>query len=102
MINDRKRNMLSVLIVSWVSALAGQDMTAQNILDAIDANLNADTQIMTSRMIVHGRRASRTIVMKSWVVGTENVNMFGFLKTSTTVHTRNTRVMCFRVMCICI
>ena len=51
--------------------LAAQIMTADEILDAIDDNLSAENMVMTSRMVVHGRRASRTIVSKSWVVGTE-------------------------------
>jgi len=45
--------------------------TAEELIKAMDANLTAKTAIMTSRMVVHGRRASRTITSKSWVQGTE-------------------------------
>ncbi|MEE9162600.1 MAG: hypothetical protein V3U35_06465, partial [Candidatus Neomarinimicrobiota bacterium] len=45
--------------------------TAEALLQAIDDNLISDTQIVTSRMVVHGRRASRTIVSRSWVQGTD-------------------------------
>jgi len=45
--------------------------TAEELIDAMDANLNAETSILTSRMVVHGRRTSRTITSKSWVQGTE-------------------------------
>ncbi|MFB0517090.1 MAG: outer membrane lipoprotein-sorting protein, partial [Candidatus Neomarinimicrobiota bacterium] len=31
----------------------------------------AETQIVTSRMVVHGRRTSRTITSRSWVQGTD-------------------------------
>ena len=45
--------------------------TAEELISAMDANLTSKTQIVTSRMVVHGRRASRTIVSKSWVQGTD-------------------------------
>lgn len=70
MINRLHRALLLVVLGSAVF-IHGQDMTASQILDAIDRNLSADNTVMTSRMVVHGRRASRTIVSKSWVVGTE-------------------------------
>ena len=51
--------------------LLGQsdDMSVQEIIQAIDNNLNAKSRGLTSKMIVHGRRSSRTIESKSWVVG---------------------------------
>ncbi len=45
--------------------------TAKELIAAIDANLTAKTSIVTSRMVVHGRRSSRTITSKSWVEGTD-------------------------------
>ncbi len=44
--------------------------TAEELIKAIDDNMSADNRVITSRMIVHGRRASRTIESRSWVVGT--------------------------------
>jgi hypothetical protein len=41
----------------------------QEIISAMDENLHAKSRVMTSKMIVHGRRSSRTIESKSWVVG---------------------------------
>ena len=35
----------------------------------MDKNLNAKSRVVTSKMIVHGRRSSRTIESKNWVVG---------------------------------
>ena len=45
-------------------------MTVDEIIQAMDDNLNAKSRILTSKMVVHGRRASRTIESKNWVVGT--------------------------------
>ena len=46
-------------------------MNADNIMKAIDKNLNAESRTITSKMVVRGRRSSRTIKSKSWVVGTD-------------------------------
>ena len=45
------------------------DMSVQDIIKAMDNNLNAKSRVMTSKMVVHGRRVSRTIKSRSWVVG---------------------------------
>ena len=51
--------------------LIGQDkdMSVQDIIRAMDDNLNAKSRILTSKMVVHGRRSSRTIESKNWVIG---------------------------------
>ena len=51
--------------------LLGQsdDMSVQEIIQAMDNNLNAKSRVLTSKMIVHGRRSSRSIESKSCVVG---------------------------------
>jgi len=41
----------------------------QDIIRAMDENLNAKSRVLTSKMVVHGRRTSRTIESKNWVVG---------------------------------
>ena len=46
-------------------------MSVQDIIKAMDNNLNAKSRVLTSRMIVHGRRASRTIESRNWVIGTD-------------------------------
>ena len=61
----------AVLLAALSGPLAGQEMTAEDIIKAMDENLTSENQVLISRMVVHGRRASRTIVSKSWVVGTE-------------------------------
>jgi outer membrane lipoprotein-sorting protein len=46
-------------------------MSADDIMKAMDKNLNANSRIMTSKMVVKGKRNNRTIESKNWVVGTE-------------------------------
>ena len=46
-------------------------MNADNIMKAMDENLNAESRIVTSKMVVRGRRSNRTIESKSWIVGTD-------------------------------
>lgn len=50
---------------------AEESITVDDILKAMDANLYSKSQIYTSKMIIHGRRSSRTIVQKTWVVGAD-------------------------------
>ena len=46
-------------------------MSANDIMKAIDKNLNADSRVITSKMVIKGRRNSRTIESKNWIVGTD-------------------------------
>ena len=46
-----------------------KEMSALEIIGEIDKNMNAKTRVLTSKMIVHGRRSSRTIESKNWVMG---------------------------------
>ena len=64
--------MIKILIsILSFAFLLGQtnDMSVKDIISAIDDNLNAKSRILTSKMIVHGRRSSRTIESKNWVIG---------------------------------
>ena len=64
--------MIKILIsILSFAFLLGQtkDMSVQDIIRAMDDNLNAKSRILTSKMIVHGRRSSRTIESKNWVIG---------------------------------
>ena len=60
--------LISFLSFTFLFAQA-DDMSVQDIIKAMDNNLNAKSRVMTSKMVVHGRRASRTIKSRSWVVG---------------------------------
>ena len=64
--------MIKILIsILSFAFLIGQnkDMSVQDIIRAMDDNLNAKSRILTSKMVVHGRRSSRTIESKNWVIG---------------------------------
>ncbi len=61
---------ISVLLLSVVLS-AVYAMDGDNILRKIDENITAESRIVTSSMIIHGRRSSRTVRAKSWVQGTE-------------------------------
>ena len=67
----KKKTIISALILcQGISFLIGkEDITVDELLAAMDANLYAKSQVYTSKMIVHGRRSSRTIESKAWVVG---------------------------------
>ena len=60
--------LISFLSFTFLFAQA-DDMSVQDIIKAMDNNLNAKSRVMTSKMVVHGRRVSRTIESRSWVVG---------------------------------
>ena len=66
--------MKNILILFFLSSFlcpqSGQ-MSVNDIMKAMDKNLNAESRIITSKMVVRGRRNSRTIESKNWVVGTE-------------------------------
>ena len=60
--------LISFLSFTFLFAQA-DDISVQDIVKAMDNNLNAKSRVMTSKMIVHGRRSSRTIESRSWIVG---------------------------------
>jgi len=65
------RNILVLfLLLSFLFPRSDQ-ISAKDIMKAMDENLNAKSRIITSKMVVRGRRSSRTIESKNWVVGTD-------------------------------
>jgi len=66
--------MKNILVLFFLSSLLfsqPDQISADDIMKAMDKNLNAKSRIITSRMVVRGRRSSRTIESKNWVVGTD-------------------------------
>tara|TARA_B100000029_G_C17544732_1_gene948032 strand:- start:535 stop:1278 length:744 start_codon:yes stop_codon:yes gene_type:complete len=65
--------MIILVLINLLCYLIGGEktITANELISAMDANLNAKSRVLTSRMIVHGRRASRTIESRNWVVGVD-------------------------------
>ena len=48
---------------------ADSDFSIDEIIEKIDSNLNSKNRVITSKMIINGRRSSRTIESKSWIIG---------------------------------
>ena len=71
------KTFISVLILYQGVYLlrAEESITVDALISAMDANLYAKSQIYTSKMIIHGRRSSRTIESKTWVVGIDKTFM---------------------------
>tara|TARA_Y100000031_G_scaffold153902_1_gene200262 strand:- start:517 stop:1257 length:741 start_codon:yes stop_codon:yes gene_type:complete len=63
----------TLIFILLFTFLPGQsdDISVQDIIKAMDNNLNAKSRILTSKMVVHGRRSSRTIASKNWVIGAD-------------------------------
>ena len=66
------KNGLILFFLSYSFLFTQSDqMSADDIMKAMDQNLNAESRIITSKMVVKGRRGNRTIESKTWIVGTE-------------------------------
>ena len=60
------------VIFCLIPGMFAQDFPdGTEILKKIDENITAGNKIVVSKMIVHGRRGTRTIRSKSWIQGTE-------------------------------
>jgi outer membrane lipoprotein-sorting protein len=59
-----------MLLVVRAGALAAQTPSGDEVLRRVDRNMFADSRIVLSRMIVHGRRETRTVEARSWQRGT--------------------------------
>ena len=62
-----------ILILPFFSSgilFAQTSPDVDDIIKAVDRNMSAKTTILRSKMIVHGRRATRTISSKSWMKAT--------------------------------
>ena len=60
-----------LLITTAIYAAFSQYPSGEFILNKIDANMTSENRVLTSRMVIHGRRGSRTITSKSWTHGTK-------------------------------
>jgi outer membrane lipoprotein-sorting protein len=59
------------ILYSFGGPAAAQAPSADAILDKIDQNAVAGDRIAVTEMIIHSRRASRTLKSKSWIEGEE-------------------------------
>ena len=60
---------ISFILFLCITPAQKSEMSVKDIIKEMDKNMNAKSRILTSKMIVHGRRSSRTIESKNWVVG---------------------------------
>jgi len=51
--------------------LKAQYPSGDEVMDRMDRNMSAKSRVLTSKMVIHGPRSSRTIESKSWSVGEE-------------------------------
>ena len=58
--------MLAAVSPSWA-----QTPTGKEIIGRIDKNMSSENRMVTSKMIIHGQRTSRTIESRSWSEGDE-------------------------------
>jgi outer membrane lipoprotein-sorting protein len=59
------------LFISGYILMGFAEPTANEILNRVDKNMSSRNRILTSEMIIHGRRTSRTIISKSYTAGTK-------------------------------
>lgn len=64
------KNFVYIVLLSMITG-QNEKITVDSIIRKMDQNLNAKSRVLTSKMIVKGRRSSRTIESKNWVIGTE-------------------------------
>lgn len=60
--------LLAGVILLWPAA-GGCEPSGEEILDKIDENMSSTTRILTSKMVIHGRRSTRTIESRTWAEG---------------------------------
>ena len=58
-----------LLILTAFSSVNAQYPDGKEILLKIDQNLSSENRIFISSMIIHGRRSSQTVKMKTWTAG---------------------------------
>ncbi len=68
----KKTQLLTALILACGLLLHAQAPNADAILKAIDQNMTSASSKTTSRMVIHGRRASRTVASINYARGTQN------------------------------
>jgi outer membrane lipoprotein-sorting protein len=61
--------LVALLVLSIAASAAEPDGAA--ILAKVDRNIGSDTKVSTARMVIEGRRGSRTVAFKSWIRGME-------------------------------
>jgi outer membrane lipoprotein-sorting protein len=58
-----------ILLITGITAAFAQKPDGNEILRKIDQNMSSENRVFTSKMIIHGRRNTRTIESKTWTSG---------------------------------
>ena len=66
-----KAGLIAVLLLAGPCSLKAQYPSGDELMERMDLNMSAKNRVITSKMIIHGPRSSRTIESKSWSVGEE-------------------------------
>jgi len=66
-----KAGLLAGLLTTGMGMLNAQNPSGDEVMERMDRNMSAKNRIITSKMVIHGPRSSRTIESKSWSVGEE-------------------------------
>ena len=61
--------LLVMVLFQPPTRLFARDLSGEEILEKVDRNVSSETRIFTSRMVIHGRRGTRTVVSRSWAEG---------------------------------
>ena len=67
----KKHFILTILLFGFLGANAQNTPNANTILEKVDKNMSAKSQIITAKMEINSARATRTMEMKIWTVGDE-------------------------------
>jgi outer membrane lipoprotein-sorting protein len=63
------KNIIFTTLLAGISAVAFTQPDANEILKKVEKNLSSDNRVFESSMIIHGKRASRSITSRSYSVG---------------------------------
>lgn len=65
------KNIMTLVLLMGMCISQAQNPTGKEILDRIDKNMATKSQILSSKMIIHGVRSTRTIESRTWTEGEE-------------------------------
>ena len=60
-----KKLFLIAILLLYATAQA-EDPSGAMIIKKVDKNMSSETRVVTSKMIIHSRRDTRTVQSKSW------------------------------------
>ena len=60
------------ICVIFLGFLISSNIDVDEIIRKVDDNLFSKNRKLKSKMIVHGKRMSRTIEAESWIIGTDS------------------------------